>query len=76
MPEKLPILFHGNDVSPGLDPATSGSGFSYISSETILKPHLKNTLRSGDILFHKRDQKNNELQKLMDAFNQRFPGSF
>jgi len=28
-----------------------------MSSETILKPHLKNTLRSGDILFDKRNQK-------------------
>jgi len=37
---------------------------------------FENTLRSGDILFYKRDQLNYELQKLMDAFKQRFLGSF
>jgi len=34
---KIPIPLYGNDVAFGFDPAASGSGFSDILLETILK---------------------------------------
>ena len=41
------------------------------SVKSLLKLHYKNTRNTGDTVLEKRDQKNNELQKHMDRFNQR-----